>query len=668
MSMAKSQEGRRRVMIEGVSPEIDAARFPAKRIVGDRISVEADVFSDGHDAVNAVLLYRKLGAPQWSESPMRFLVNDRWQGEFAAEEIGRYEFTLEGWIDHFKTWRRDMRKRLEAGQSAPVDLLTGAELIEAAASRSAPNDQQALESWWAKLRAIAAQHSNEGAKEALSPELSGLMERYPDRSLATRYHRSPQIVVDRLKARFSAWYELFPRSWSSEAGKHGTFMDIIAQLPYVKEMGFDVLYLPPIHPIGRAHRKGKNNSVIAEPDDTGSPWAIGGPEGGHKAIHPELGTLDDYKLLIETARGQGIEVAMDLAYQCSPDHPYVREHPNWFRQRPDGTIQYAENPPKKYQDIYPFDFECEDWKGLWDELKSVVDYWIEQGVLIFRVDNPHTKPFSFWEWLITSIKDAHPEIIFLSEAFTRPRVLENLAKLGFTQSYNYFAWRNTRWELTEYLTELTKTEVAEYLRPALWPNTPDILTEYLQFGGRPAFIVRLVLAATLGATYGIYGPAFEHLEHQPFEAGREEYLHSEKYQLRAWELERPDSLRNIIKIVNSVRHANPALHSNANLTFHPAGNEQLIAYSKRTEDNRNIILTVVNLDPHYTQSGWVELPLEAWGLEPNQPYQVHDQLGQGRYIWSGAHNYVELNPHAMPAHIFKVRRRARTEEDFDYFM
>ena len=660
----KKTEGRRRAVIAGVSPEIDGGRYPIKRVVGETVTVEADIFTDGHDALSALLLYRTSGEKQYRSVTLQPLINDRWRGAFEIEEIGRYHYTLWAWVDHFKTWTRDLAKRIEAEQDISVDLLIGADLIAAVAERAPGERADELREAAAALRSADA----ETVEEIFTPDLARMMLLYGDRSNATKFDKELTVWAEPVLARTGAWYELFPRSWSSEAGKHGTFMDIIAQLPYVKEMGFDVLYLPPIHPIGRAHRKGKNNSVIAEPDDTGSPWAIGGPEGGHKAIHPELGTLDDYKLLIETARGQGIEVAMDLAYQCSPDHPYVTEHPDWFRQRPDGTIQYAENPPKKYQDIYPFDFECEDWKGLWDELKSVVDYWIEQGVLIFRVDNPHTKPFSFWEWLITSIKDAHPEIIFLSEAFTRPRVLENLAKLGFTQSYNYFAWRNTRWELTEYLTELTKTEVAEYLRPALWPNTPDILTEYLQFGGRPAFIVRLVLAATLGATYGIYGPAFEHLEHQPFEAGREEYLHSEKYQLRAWELERPDSLRNIIKIVNSVRHANPALHSNANLTFHPAGNEQLIAYSKRTEDNRNIILTVVNLDPHYTQSGWVELPLEAWGLEPDQPYQVHDQLGQGRYIWSGAHNYVELNPHAMPAHIFKVRRRARTEEDFDYFM
>jgi starch synthase (maltosyl-transferring) len=672
MSMAKSQEGRRRVMIEGVSPEIDAARFPAKRIVGDRISVEADVFSDGHDAVNAVLLYRKLGAPQWSESPMRFLVNDRWQGEFAAEEIGRYEFTLEGWIDHFKTWRRDMRKRLEAGQSAPVDLLTGAELIEAAASRSAPNDQQALESWWAKLRAIAAQHSNEGAKEALSPELSGLMERYPDRSLATRYHRSPQIVVDRLKARFSAWYELFPRSCSPQPGAHGTFADCEARLPYVAAMGFDVLYLPPIHPVGSTFRKGKNNALQAGPNDPGSPWAIGAAgaagEGGHKSIHPQLGTLGDFRRLVSRAKEHGLEIALDIAFQCTPDHPYVQQHPEWFRHRPDGTIQYAENPPKKYQDIYPIDFETENWRALWEELKSVMRFWIEQGVDIFRVDNPHTKAFPFWEEAIGEIKRDHPQVLFLSEAFTRPKVRYRLAKLGFSQSYTYFAWRNTKPELTEYLTELTQSPIREIFRPNLWPNTPDILTEYLQHGGRPAFMIRLLLAATLGASYGIYGPAYELCENQPREAGGEEYLNSEKFEIRHWDLERGDSLRDLIARVNRIRKENAALHSDWSLRFHPVDNDQLLCYSKQTPTLDNIIVVVVNVEPHHTHSGWVEIPLEEFGLDEQQPYQVHDLLSDARYLWQGRRNYVELNPQIVPAHIFRIRRRVRTEKDFDYYM
>ncbi|CAN5563859.1 alpha-1,4-glucan--maltose-1-phosphate maltosyltransferase [soil metagenome] len=660
----RKSDGRRRAVIEGVSPEIDCGRYPIKRVVGESVAVEADIFTDGHDALSAMLLYRTSNEKQYHSVAMEPLINDRWRGTFEIEEIGKYHYTIWAWVDHFKSWSRDLAKRIDAGQDISVELLIGADLIDAAAGRAPEENAGMLKE---AAEAVRSAHPKT-VQQILTPQLAQMMTVYGDRSNATKYRQELDVWAEPVLARTGAWYELFPRSWSSEPGKHGTFMDVIANLSYVRDMGFDVLYLPPIHPIGMAHRKGKNNTAIAEPDDVGSPWAIGGTEGGHKSIHPDLGTLDDFKLLVKTARGRGIEIAMDIAYQCSPDHPYVQEHLDWFKQRPDGTIQYAENPPKKDQDIYPFDFECDDWKNLWDELKSIVDYWIDQGVTIFRVDNPHTKPFPFWEWLIGDVKDRHPEVIFLSEAFTRPRVLENLAKLGFTQSYNYFAWRNTRWELTEYLTDLTQTELVEYLRPALWPNTPDILPEYLQFGGRPAFISRLVLAATLGATYGIYGPAFEHMDAEPLEAGREEYLHSEKYQIREWDLDQPDSLRSIIAIVNRIRHDNPALHSNTNLTFHPTDNDQLIAYSKRAEDNGNIILTVVNLDPHYNQAGWVELPLEEWDLEPDQPYQVHDLLGQGRYIWHGRHNYVELNPQSMPAHIFKVRRRLRTEEDFDYFM
>jgi starch synthase (maltosyl-transferring) len=670
--MARKSDGRRRAVIEGVYPEIDAGRYPVKRVVGEQVTVEADVFTDGHDEVSAMLLYRRTCDKQYRSVEMQSLgpqgVPDRWRASFTVEELGRYAYTVWAWVDHYKTWAHDLEKRIAAGQDVSIDLQIGAGLIEAAAARAPQENGDRLREIAAALREADAQT----AQRLLTPQLEHLMTVYSDRTHATKHARELEVVVDPILARTGAWYELFPRSWSTEAGRHGTFRDVIAHLPYVAGMGFDVLYLPPIHPIGRSHRKGKNNSVVCEPGDTGSPWAIGGEEGGHKEIHPELGTLEDFRALIEAARGQGLEIAMDLAYQCSPDHPYVREHPEWFRQRPDGTIQYAENPPKKYQDIYPFNFECEDWKGLWDELKSVVDYWIEQGIRVFRVDNPHTKPFAFWEWLIADVKERHPEAIFLSEAFTRPRVLENLAKLGFTQSYNYFPWRNTRWELTEYLTELTRTELAEYLRPSLWPNTPDILTEYLQFGGRPAFITRFVLAATLGAAYGIYGPAFEHCENAPIEAGREEYLNSEKYEIRQWDLDAPHSLRDIITVVNRIRRENPALQTNRGLMFHPTDNEQLIAYSKRSRldgaRGENTILTVVNLDPHYTQSGWVELPLAEFEIEPDQPYQIHDLLGQGRYLWNGSHNYVELNPHAMPAHIFRLRHRVHTEHDFDYFV
>jgi starch synthase (maltosyl-transferring) len=433
-------------------------------------------------------------------------------------------------------------------------------------------------------------------------------------------------------------------------------------------MGFDVLYLPPIHPIGRTKRKGKNNTLTPLPDDVGVPWAIGAAEGGHKSIHPDLGTLDDFRHLVTKAQEHGMEIAMDIAFQCSPDHPYVKEHPEWFRWRPDQTVQYAENPPKRYEDIYPFEFENDNWKALWDELTHVVLYWAEQGVKIFRVDNPHTKPFHFWAYLIGKVKAQYPEAIFLAEAFTRPKVMYNLAKLGFSQSYTYFAWRNAKAELTQYLTELTQTDVKEFFRPNFWPNTPDILNEYLQFGGRPAFITRLVLAATLTANYGIYGPAFELCEATPREPGSEEYLNSEKYQIWHWDLDRPDSLKDLIARVNRIRRNNPALQSNRLLDFHPVSNDELICYSKCTDDESNIILVVANLDPHHTQAGWVDLDLEALGIRPDEQYQVHDLLGEARYLWNGAHNYVELNPHVLPAHVFLLRRRARTEHDFDYFM
>jgi starch synthase (maltosyl-transferring) len=433
-------------------------------------------------------------------------------------------------------------------------------------------------------------------------------------------------------------------------------------------MGFDVLYLPPIHPIGMTQRKGKNNSLTPTPEDTGVPWAIGSKEGGHKSVNPELGTLEDFRHFVAKAREYGIDIALDIAFQCSPDHPYVREHPEWFRKRPDGTIQYAENPPKRYEDIYPFDFETEDWPGLWEELKSIFLFWAEQAVHIFRVDNPHTKTFPFWEWVIAEVKRDYPDAIFLSEAFTRPKVMYRLAKLGFTQSYTYFAWRNTKWDLTQYFTELTKTEVREFFRPNLWPNTPDILTEYLQTGGRPAFMARLVLAATLGANYGIYGPAFELCENRPREHGSEEYLDSEKYQIRHWDIDDRNSLKEIIAVVNRIRRDNPALQSDWSLLFHPTDNEQLICYSKQTEDLSNIILVVVNVDPYHTHSGWVDLSSQQLGLGQDEAFRVHDLLINARYLWQGHRNYVELNPHSIPAHIFRVNRRVRSERDFDYYM
>jgi len=661
-------QGRKRVVIEGVKPAIDGGRFPIKRTLGEQVIVEADIFTDGHDMLSGVLQYRRQEQEHWSEVPMQALVNDRWRGTFTVSQLGHYYYTLQAWVDHFKTWRHGLSRKLEAGQDVGVDLLVGAELIEAASQRASAADALRLKEWTRTLQALQGPGARGSAQVALDEELALLMARYPDRHLATVYPRELAVVVDRDRARFSAWYEMFPRSCAPEPGRHGTFKDCEARLPYIAEMGFDVLYLPPIHPIGRSFRKGRNNTTEAQPDDTGSPWAIGAAEGGHKAIHPELGTFDDFRSFVAKARQHGLDVALDIAFQCAPDHPYVQEHPEWFRWRPDGTVQYAENPPKKYQDIYPFAFETAQWQSLWDELTGVVLFWIEQGVRIFRVDNPHTKPFAFWEYLIGKVKQAHPDIIFLSEAFTRPKVMYNLAKAGFTQSYTYFAWRNTKWELTQYFTELTRTDVREVFRPNLWPNTPDILTEYLQAGGRPAFMSRLVLAATLGASYGIYGPAFELCEGRPREPGSEEYLDSEKYEIRHWDLNRADSLREFIAWINRLRQENPALHSDWRLHFHPTDNEELLCYSKSTTDLSNVVLVVVNLNPYLTHRGWLELDLETIGLDPREPYQVHDLLSEARYLWHGARNYVELDPRAVPAHIFRLRRRIRTERDFEYYL
>lgn len=661
------EHGRQRVVIERVRPEIDGGRFPIKRTVGEDVVVEADVFADGHDALSVLLQYRHEADQQWTDMPMEFLGNDRWRASFPVTTVGRYRYTVTGWVDHFVTWRRDLLKKIDGGQDVQVDVLTGAKLIDEAGGRATKEDGRLLAMWVTELRSAAPPESDR-VRVILNPEIARVMAKYPDRRFATLYDRELAVVVDREKARFSAWYEMFPRSCSPKAGQHGTFKDCEARLPYVASMAFDVLYLPPIHPIGQTHRKGKNNVSTCGPADPGSPWAIGSLEGGHTSSHPQLGTLQDFRRLMEQARTYGIEIAMDIAFQCSPDHPYVKEHREWFRIRPDGAVQYAENPPKKYQDIFPLEFETDQWSELWDELKNVIDYWIEQGVRIFRVDNPHTKPFAFWEWLIREVKQIHPNVIFLSEAFTRPKVMHRLAKLGFTQSYNYFPWRNTKAELMQYFTELTQTEVREFLRPSLWPNTPDILTEQLQHGGRPAFMSRLVLAATLGASYGIYGPAFELQEHLPREAGSEEYLNSEKYEVKQWDLDQPDSLREFIGCVNRIRRENPALQSDWSLRFHEIANDNLVAYTKRTSDGSNVILVVVNLSSHHVHSGWLELDLGSLGLDAERPFQVHDLLTNARYLWQGPRNYIEVDPHSAPAHIFRIRRRIHTERDFDYYL
>lgn len=656
------QEGRIRAVIENVAPAVDSGRFPIKRVIGEEVRVEADCYTDGHDVVVCVLRWRHESEAIWREREMLPLGNDRWYSSFRIDALGGYVYTVTGWVDGFRSWQREFRRREDAADIRSA-ALAGAEIIEAIALRAGQRDSIELLAWAARLRNATDIESI--ATCALDPAGTALALRHPDRSLAYDCPLEFAVTVDSERARYGSWYELFPRSTGAD-GRHGTFDDVIEHLPYVAGMGFDVLYLPPIHPIGRTKRKGPNNTLSTADDDVGSPWAIGAAEGGHDAIHPALGDIEGLRKLVAAARTHRIEIALDIAFQCAPDHPYVAAHPDWFRHRPDGSVQYAENPPKKYQDIYPFDFESPAWRDLWLELRAVVQHWIDEGIRIFRVDNPHTKAFSMWEWLIADVKRTTPDAIFLAEAFTRPKVMHRLAKLGFTQSYTYFAWRNTKQELIEYFTELTQGDGREYFRPNVWPNTPDILTEYLQYGGRGAFIARIVLAATLCATYGIYGPAFELMEAAPRESGTEDYLDSEKYQLRRWDLARSDSLADLIGRLNQIRRENPALQSDWSLRFHTTDNDAIICYSKKTGDN--VVLTIVNTDPHHAQSCWTQLDLDELGIDAGRPFQMHELLTGARYLWQGRRNFVQLDPASAPAHVFRLRHKVRSEHDFDYFL
>jgi starch synthase (maltosyl-transferring) len=643
------------VAIEGVWPEVDAGRFPIKRTPGEEVWVEADVFADGHELVAAAVRYRRVDEKDWREAPMEPMGDDRYHGRFVIEDLVEHRYTVCGWIDRYETWRRDLRKKADAGLDVSVDLLVGAEMVQSAARRATSEDRDVLK---AAAKVLAGDDAAEARATAFTASLSELMRRHPDRRHQATHDRELRITVDPPRARFSAWYELFPRSTSLKPGRHGTFDDVIARLPYVQDLGFDVVYLPPIHPIGHERRKGRNNTPSRSRDDPGSPWAIGAAEGGHTEIHPDLGTVADFERLVAVARRREIDVAIDLAFQTTPEHPWVTEHPDWFRHRPDGSIQHAENPPKVYEDIYPLDFDTKDRQGLWEALRDVVETWCRRGVRVFRVDNPHTKPFAFWEWLIAEVKADYPETIFLSEAFTRPKVMYRLAKLGFTQSYTYFTWRNTKRELTDYLTVLTRTGAIEFFRPNFWPNTPDILHEYLQSGRRSAFATRFVLAATLSSNYGVYGPAFELLEHVPREPGSEEYLNSEKYEIKTWDLDRPDSLAPLIVAVNRIRRQNPALQDNRSLRFHGIGSDDLIAYSKSTPDRSNAILVVVNLDQVHARSGWTDLDLDAIGAPASERFEVEDLLTGAVFSWQGRSNFVQLDPADQSAHVFRVRRRA----------
>ncbi len=671
----------RRVWIDTLQPSVDGGRHPVKRTVGETVEVTGRLLVDGHDLIRAVLRYRPESADRWSEAAMQRQIGDVWSGRFRVDSVERYEFTVEAWVDEFASWRDELRKKHLAGKDVASELLEGAGIINQAAASATEPDR----SWLGELAAQIGSDrpQSERVADGLSRRLEEVMACWPDRSLSTVYEPAVEILVERRRARYGAWYELFPRSTGDTPGVSGTFRDAVAMLPYVADMGFDVVYVPPIHPIGRTNRKGPNNTLNPGPDDPGSPWAIGAEEGGHTAVHPDLGTIEDFELFVSEAERCGLEVALDIAFQCSPDHPWVREHPEWFRHRPDGTIKYAENPPKEYQDIVALDFASPGWRSLWLALRDVFLFWAARGVRVFRVDNPHTKPLRFWRWVIAEVRAAYPDAVFLSEAFTRPAMLYTLAKVGFSQSYTYFTWRNTKSELTTYMQELTRPPVCEFMRPNFFANTPDILPEYLQIGGRPAFQARLVLAATLAASYGIYS-GFELMENEAL-PGTEEYLDSEKYQIRHRDWSRPDSLREFISVVNQIRRENPALHWNANLRLLEVDNDQLLFFMKSTADtvhasatdraespgspeDDNTILVVVNLDPHHVQHGFVEVPIEELGLRPEEPYQVHDLLGDGRYLWQGRRNYVRLEPGSSPAQIYRLRRRLRTERSFDYFI
>ncbi|HET8657013.1 MAG TPA: alpha-1,4-glucan--maltose-1-phosphate maltosyltransferase [Longimicrobiaceae bacterium] len=653
----------RRIVIENVYPELNCGRYAVKREVGDTLGVWADIFKEGHEAIAAAVRYRAEDEAEWREAPMRFVENDRWGGEVTLERNLRYFYTLVAWTDHFGSWAAELRAKYNAGQEVDSELIEGTELVRGAVGRAAGDDRQRLE---ILLHELSGDFTvAERVATALSPELLALMERYPDRSDLTQYDRVLPVQVDRVRARFAAWYELFPRSASDDVGRHGTFDDVIDKLPYVRDMGFDVLYFPPIHPIGRQFRKGKNNSLNAEPGEPGSPYAIGGEEGGHKAVHPELGTLEDFRRLVAAARENGLEVALDFAIQVSPDHPYVTEHPNWFYIRPDGTIKYAENPPKKYQDIYPLNFYGPGWEEQWEEWKSVILFWVEQGVKTFRVDNPHTKPVQFWEWMIRDVQREHPEVIFLAEAFTRPKMMRVLAKAGFTQSYTYFTWRNFKGELEEYFNELTQGPMKEYYRGNLFANTPDINPEFLQRGGRPAFLIRAALAATLSPLYGIYS-GFELCEAAPL-PGREEYLNSEKYEVKAWDWEREGNIRSFITRLNQLRRENPALQEYDNLHFHLSDSDQVLFYEKSSADGENTVFIAVCLDPFQAHEATLFFPMNVIGVGDQDSWEADDLLEGGTRLWHGSHQRVTFSPYS-PAHIWRVRRWERSEKDFDYFM
>ncbi|MFH0754359.1 MAG: alpha-1,4-glucan--maltose-1-phosphate maltosyltransferase [Candidatus Omnitrophota bacterium] len=651
LKVPSSLSDNRRIIIENVMPRVDGVKFPVKRVIGERVVVRADVFADGHDKVLAFLLFREAGAETWQRSRMTFLENDAWSASFMIEKQTNYVFTVRGFISEFSTWLEDLKKKVASGLNVALDLQIGAKIIRDAVAHCPVSESEKLLTWASVLE--KPHDMAKAISSALEDELLLIMENSLDVARSVTFEPEITVEVDRARALFSSWYEIFPRSWSKTPGAHGTFCECEQILPEIARMGFDVLYLPPVHPVGISHRKGKNNSTTCNPDEPGCPWAIGGIHGGHKAIHPQLGTIVDFKSFVKRAQELKMEVALDIAFQCSPDHPYVKDHPSWFKWRPDGTVQYAENPPKKYEDVLPFNFETPDWRDLWEELKSVFLFWAANGVRIFRVDNPHTKPFLFWDWVIAGVKAEYPDAIFLAEAFTRPKIMYRLGKAGFSQSYTYFTWRNTKKEFEDYLTELSQTNVAEFFRPNFWPNTPDILPEHLQYGNRAMFMIRAALASTMSSNWGIYGPAFELCLTQAY-PGKEEYIDNEKYEIKSWDWDRQGNIKDFITSLNRIRKENLSLQMTRNIHFCRILNDQIIAFFKATGDYSNIVVVLVNLDSTHQQSGWLDIPWLDLGLNKDKPLQAQELLSGEKVYWQGEKAFVDLDPKRCPVQIFRI--------------
>ncbi|MBV7270365.1 alpha-1,4-glucan--maltose-1-phosphate maltosyltransferase [Winogradskyella luteola] len=641
----------RRVVIEAVKPQINCGDFFIKRIVNEIVNVDANVLADGHDVIAASVLYKHEKERKWCEARMHLVGNDEWKASFTVDKQGFYAYKVQGWVDYALNWQHGIERKIEDNQHVKSELLEGITFLKPLLKKVTSNEKKYLQEC---IDAFGNEkYYNNAINEARGTKLHDIFYKYPEKHLANET-KELQVYVDRKKALFSTWYEFFPRSASEKKGVHGTFKDCERLLPRISEMGFDTLYFPPVHPIGEVNRKGKNNTTDAKEGDVGSAWGIGSKEGGHKDLHPQLGSVTDFKRLIKKAKDLGIEVAMDYALQAAPDHPWVKDHPDWFKWRPDGTVQYAENPPKKYQDILPIYWESKDYKNLWKECLDTMLYWVDCGINIFRVDNPHTKPYYFWNWLISEVKKKHPDVIFLAEAFTRPKVMQRLAKEGYSQSYTYFTWRNTKQEFIEYITELTQTDQCEYMRPNFWPNTPDINPYHLQGANESKYLQRYVLAATLSSNIGIYGPVFEQMIDAAI-PGKEEYYMSEKFQVCHYDWFKENKLTLLISRINAIRHNNEALQQTNNIKFCNIHNDNLIAFYKWNADKTNELLIVISLDHHYPQRDNVQLPLEALGLQQGQPVSVSDLVTGNSYVWYNEWNYVELHP-TLPFHIFKITK------------